>query len=90
MGNEEPTQIRGGGPLTPRARSAIAEVRFAAGTKKLNGDTVQADEVHRIARGLLEADLDVPGLGVLTVRAGRQTRGRASSALSEQRYITYA
>ena len=36
------------------------EVAFAAGTIKLNGETAQQGDLHRIARGLLVVELQTP------------------------------
>jgi len=43
------THLRGG-----------TEVGFPAGTKKLNGEIAKEGELHRIARGLLECDIEIP------------------------------
>lgn len=37
-----------------------SEVGFPAGTKKLNGDIAKEGELHRIVRGLLECDVEIP------------------------------
>eukprot|EP00928_Gymnodinium_smaydae_P090015 TRINITY_DN73880_c0_g1_i1.p1 TRINITY_DN73880_c0_g1~~TRINITY_DN73880_c0_g1_i1.p1 ORF type:complete len:360 (+),score=83.86 TRINITY_DN73880_c0_g1_i1:50-1081(+) len=51
------THLRGG-----------TEVAFPPGTKKFNGEIAKEGEVHRIARGLLECDVEVPtGSGQSTV-----------------------
>jgi endonuclease/exonuclease/phosphatase family metal-dependent hydrolase len=43
------THLRGG-----------TEVSFPPGTKKFNGEIAKEGEVHRIARGLLECDIELP------------------------------
>ena len=40
--------------------TAIHPVTFPAGTKKLNGDIAREGEVHRITRGLLAIELELP------------------------------
>lgn len=43
------THLRGG-----------TEVRLPTGTKKLDGNTTEKEEHHRIVRGLLECDIEIP------------------------------
>ena len=43
------------------------ELSFPVGMKKLNGEIAKEGEKHRLARGLLEVDIEVPGRGELTV-----------------------
>ena len=37
------------------------------GIRKYNGDIAKAGEVHRLARGMLECDVEMPDVGVVTV-----------------------
>lgn len=50
------THLRGG-----------SEVVFPAGTRRLNGEVAAEGERHRIARGMLECDVELPGQQVVTV-----------------------
>ena len=60
-------------PLTRRAAVRLdggTEFQFPAGTKKFNGDIAQKNESHRIVRGLLIADVALPGAARQSLRLG--------------------
>jgi len=43
------------------------EMALTPGIRKYNGDIAKAGEVHRLARGMLECDVEMPDVGVVTV-----------------------
>ena len=68
------------------------------GIRKYNGDIAKAGEVHRLARGMLECDVEMPDVGVVTVavthlvsldQLARQLSNSAAASGAEQSWVDW-